>query len=91
MSRSNSRRSRLPIKATVIIVVVLAIIGLLGWQFYNKPEPTSEKASSDDSSQQAEVPVVENKEDLKDVETFLSDTDIDNLIDTTEIDAAFSE
>jgi prepilin-type N-terminal cleavage/methylation domain-containing protein len=89
MNRHNNSQSGFTIIEVVLVVVVLAIIGFLGWRFLSS-QVTTDK-TNDESSQQQEPPIVKSSDDLKSAEDFLNDTEIENTLDTSEIDAALSE
>ncbi|MGH7158248.1 MAG: hypothetical protein ACREGD_04250 [Candidatus Saccharimonadales bacterium] len=71
----------------VIIVVVLVLLGLVGWFVYDRMQ--KDKSSEMTTSEQ--VPQVEKAEDLKAVEDFLNDANVDKQLDTSEINSALNE
>lgn len=71
----------------LLVIVLLAIIGFLGWRFYtnqdkdsNTQEPTSQTTETD------QVPEVNSSSDLDEAEDYLKSSDIDKELDTSEID-----
>lgn len=85
----------------ILIVAVVALIGFLGWTFYQAV--TKQDSASDNSSKQETTgtaaqdigqgqddtsPAVEDTSDLDDAEEYLNKTDVDKDLDTGEIDSA---
>lgn len=74
----------------VLVVAVLAIIGFLGWRMMSAQQGATDTNSSKTDTEE-KAPVVNDDSDLKEAEDFLNDKDIDNTLNTDEIDAALSE
>lgn len=90
MSRNN--RLGLTRLKILLLVVVIAVVGLVGWKFYEKQQqPANNPGTTQVEAEQSEPPEVNSANDLKEAEDFVKDTDIDGQLDTTEIDAALSE
>ena len=90
MNKPTVKQSGFSVVEVIIVVAVLALIGFLGWRLMTG-QSESTKTSSNDNTQQTEAPAVKSKDDLKDAEEYLSNKDIDNTLDTSEIDAALTE
>jgi prepilin-type N-terminal cleavage/methylation domain-containing protein len=74
----------------LLVIAVLAIIGLLGWNFFNRQAAnnTSKTSTSNNSTVEATLPAVNSKEDLKTAEDAINAIDIDGAINTSDIDAS---
>ncbi len=74
----------------VVIVAIVAVIGALGWVFYNNfvagdgSTSTSDSAVTTDKS----MPAVETSSDLQKAEEAINAINIDTSVDTSAIDAA---
>lgn len=80
-----SRQDGFTLIEGLIIVAVVALLAFAGWRLY--------EARVDEQADVAteEYPAVESQEDLGEAENFLMDTDIDDELDTSELDKAISE
>lgn len=74
----------------ILLLVVVALIGLVGWYVYQagQEDVTTESSTV---SQTDEVPEINNASDLQVSEDLLNSSDIDADLSTTDIDAALNE
>jgi hypothetical protein len=70
----------------LIVVLLILLMGVFGW-WYLKDQPSS--PSTADTTSKA-VPEVNTANDLNTAGSFLSDSQIDNDLDTSEIDEVLS-
>lgn len=89
MSRNNQRG--IAHLGILLLVVVVAAIGLVGWKVYEKQQTANAPATSQTETEASDVPQVNSASDLKEAEDYVRNTDVDGQLDTTEIDAALSE
>lgn len=73
--------------SVLIVVLVILLMGVFGW-WYLKSQPDS--SSSTTNSTTTTVPEVNTASDLTPAESFLSDSQIDSELDTSEIDEVLS-
>ena len=74
----------------LVVVVVMAAAGFAVWNVYqNNQGPTTQETSSTDVADDA--PEVNNADDLKQAEEFVKSTDVDNELDTSEVDSTLRE
>lgn len=87
MANKNNLQRGFTAFEAIIIVVVLLIIGFVGWKLYDN----NQKKKAEDSSQVAEPPEIKNADDLETTESYLNQVDINKALNTSEIDAALNE
>lgn len=71
------------------MVVLIALVALIGWRVYDRMQNKQTAGNTETASQQ--TPEVKNNGDLQKAEDFVTNTDIDKSLDTSEIDTALSE
>lgn len=90
MSQHNSKQTGFSAVEVLIILVALGVIGFAGWRFYEAGrDPVAQPSGS--VVQQEEAPQVESTEDLQEAEEYLESADIDEELDTSELDAALEQ
>lgn len=75
----------------ILIIALVALVGFLGWIFYQNTQQPAPQTDTKTSQENSSVPAVNNSSDLKAAEEHTQGTDIDKQLDTSEIDAALSE
>jgi len=80
---NNNRHRYLSI---LVVILMILIIGVTGWYFVGRSNTTSQ----DSSNTPTNIPEIATSDDLSSAEQFLSDTQIDEQLDTSEIDSALS-
>jgi len=76
----------------ILVVAILAVIGFVGWSFYNSLQnQQANDTSTTEQTSATQPPEVETSDDLKKASEFITKTDIDKQLDTSEIDSALSE
>ena len=68
---------------TLVIVLAVVAIAALGWWSFNNASPPTD---ADEITKQPSIPEVNTGNDLAAAETFLSDSEIDAQLNTSEID-----
>jgi len=69
----------------VVILAVVALAVLGWWSFNNKTTDTTSQTEVDTS-----VPEVTKKDDLTGAKSFITDSEIDSALDTSEIDSVLN-
>lgn len=80
-----SRQDGFTLIEGLIVVAVVALLAFAGWRLYEA------RVSEQTDVATEEYPAVESQEDLSEVESFLMETDIDEELDTSELDQVISE
>ena len=79
----------------VLLLVIVAMLGGVGWYVLNANKEADDGYSSTSSSVPApsveDVPDVNNANDLTEAENYLNDTNIDQQLDTGDIDALLGD
>lgn len=83
----NSKNKGFAVVEILIVVAVIALIGFLGWTFYNK-QLVGDTPSTVNTSAEGVMPEVSNDADLQSAENALEGIDIDSAVDTSDIDAS---
>ena len=73
---------------TLVIVLAVVTIAALGWWTFNNAPPTTD---ADQTTKQPSIPEVNTDNDLAAAETFLSDSEIDAQLNTSEIDSILNQ
>lgn len=83
-----SNRKGFTIVEVLLVVAVLAIIGLLGWTYYNKffGSDTNSQGSSETTSS-VTMPEVQSSSDLQKAADAVNAIDVDASVDTSDMDA----
>lgn len=74
---------------TIVIIIMIALLGLLGWWSYNNVVKNG-GITADTEESTSQVPEVSDENDLAEAEAFLSDSEIETQLDTSEIDGALN-
>jgi prepilin-type N-terminal cleavage/methylation domain-containing protein len=92
MSKSNQEQKGFSIVEVLVVIVILAIVVFVGMRVLNSQD-SSDVSNDANSAQQAEqdVPVIIENSDLEQAENFVNETDIDQSLDTSEIDQALEQ
>ena len=77
----------------IAILVIVAIIGFVGWKVYSSQDQGSTDAPqiTEQQSDAEQAPDVNSSEDLEQAEDYLNEQNIDEQLDTSEIDEALAE
>lgn len=76
------------------VIVLLVVVGLIvfgAWWYLNSQNETDDQTTPAPTTQEDQVPEIEEEGDLQNTEEFLEDTDVDQELDTSEIDAVLTE
>ncbi len=73
----------------ILVLAVLGLVGFVGWRLYDQNK--SETTNGGTSQQAEEATPIENAEDLDSAAAELNSQDIDEQLDTSELDAALEE
>lgn len=79
----------------LIIVVMVILIALAGWWVYSQTQDETEPAESTTSAEIEDVdsdntPAIDQAEDLENAEQYLDNLDIDDDLDTSELDSTLT-
>lgn len=73
----------------VLLLVLVGLIGVVGWFVYKANNDNLGGGDySDTSARQSDIPAVNSASDLKATEQYLNSQDLDKELNTSEIDAA---
>jgi len=75
----------------LIVVAILAVIGLLGWTYYNKffgSDTGSQESSTNTTTSSTTMPEVKSSSDLQKAADAVNAIDVDGSVDTSDISAA---
>jgi prepilin-type N-terminal cleavage/methylation domain-containing protein len=90
MNSVKSHQRGFSVVEIIIVVVVLGLIGFIGWRLYDSTKNKStDMTQTDETSLRA--PEVKNNEDLQKAEDFVNNIDLDTTLNTSEIDSSLSQ
>lgn len=76
--------------AAIMVVVVIAVIAFVGFRVYNQNQDNGTGVSTQEQAQN-EPPEVNNSDDLEEAENYLNEQNVDEELDTGEIDSVLEE
>lgn len=72
----------------VLVVLLIGLIGVIGWYVYRANHDTlTSEDFSDSAVKKSDIPVVNSTDDLESSEEFLNKQNLDEQLDTSEIDS----
>lgn len=89
----NLRNKGFSLVEALLIVAVIGIIAFVGWRVWDASQSadTGSDVQTSEQTTAENAPAVESSEDLGEAEEFLNNTNVDEELDTSELDGVLNE
>lgn len=87
----NNQKGFAHVMGLLLIVLVVAAGTFVGWRVFSNQNAVTDNGTDQAASQSAQPPQINSSDDLENAETYLNETDIDEQLNTSEIDSTLSE